>query len=297
MDLMENCRICPRNCGVNRSIGRTGFCKSDNRIKIARADLHFWEEPCISGDAGSGTVFFSHCNMKCVFCQNYKISTENQGKVITSDELCNIFLMLQKKGANNINLVTPTHYVPQIIEAISIAKSKGLALPIVYNTSGYETVENIKMLKGYIDVYLPDFKYFDNKFSKKYSSCPDYFERASSALSEMVSQVGECQFDENGIIQKGVIVRHLMLPGLLFDSKKVIYYLYKTYGDKIFISIMSQYTPLDTIPDGFDELKRPLPKGHYDALCDYAIGLGITNAYVQDGDSAKESFIPEFYTE
>lgn len=295
--LMKNCGICPRNCRINRSIGETGFCKSDDKIKIARADLHFWEEPCISGKNGSGTVFFSHCNMKCVFCQNYKISTENQGKIINENELADIFLELQEKGANNINLVTPTHYVPQIIRALITAKASGLCIPILYNTSGYENKDTIKMLDGYIDIYLPDFKYFDNKYAKKYSMAPDYFEKASLALSEMVKQVGECEFDQNGIIKKGVIVRHLMLPGLLFDSKKVIDFLYKTYKDKIYISIMSQYTPLDTVPDKFPELKRNLPKGHYDALVNYAAELGIINAYIQEGESAKESFIPEFYND
>lgn len=294
---MENCRLCPRNCGTNRSIGQTGFCGSDDKVKIARADLHFWEEPCISGENGSGTVFFSHCNMKCVFCQNYRISTDNQGKTITIDELSDIFLMLEEKGANNINLVTPTHYVPQIISAIELSKKNGLSLPFLYNSSGYETKETIQMLKGYIDIYLPDLKYFNNKYAVRYSSAPDYFEKASTAISEMVNQAGECLFNNDGIIQKGVIVRHLMLPGLLFDSKKILDYLHNTYKNKIYISIMSQYTPLDTIPDCFPELKRNLPLGHYEALVNYAIELGIENAYIQEGDSAKESFIPDFYTE
>lgn len=295
--LMKNCRICPRNCGIDRTSGGVGFCKSDEKIKIARADLHFWEEPCISGEKGSGTVFFSHCNMKCVFCQNYTISTQNSGKVITINELCNIFLMLQEKGANNINLVTPTHYVPQIITALDMAKKKGLSLPILYNSSGYESAETIKMLDGYIDIYMPDFKYFNNKYAKKYSSAPDYFNIASIALSEMVQQIGKCEFDSNGIMKKGIIVRHLMLPGLLFDSKKIIDYLYKTYKNDIYISIMSQYTPLDTIPDSYPELKRNLPNGHYDALVEYALNLGVENAFIQEGESAKESFIPEFYSE
>lgn len=294
-NLMECCNLCPRMCEKNRSAGETGFCKSDDKIKIARADLHFWEEPCISGSNGSGTVFFSHCNMKCVFCQNYNISTKNQGKIISEKELSEIFIMLQEKGANNINLVTPTHYVPQIIRALDTAKASGLKLPVLYNTSGYENTETIKMLDGYIDIYLPDLKYFDNKYAKKYSSCPDYFEKASTAINEMFSQVGKCKFDKNGLIKKGVIVRHLMLPGLLFDSKKVIDYLYSTYKDSVYLSIMSQYTPLSTIPDSFPELKRNLPKGHYDALIEYAAGLGVKNAYIQSGESAKESFIPEFY--
>ena len=292
---MEKCMLCPRMCNKNRTLGELGFCKSDDKIKIARADLHFWEEPCISGENGSGTVFFSHCNMKCVFCQNYNISIKNQGKQLSESELSDIFLELQKKGANNINLVTPTHYVPKIISALKMAKASGLNIPILYNTSGYENTDTIKMLDGYIDIYLPDLKYFNNKYAKKYSSAPDYFDKASSAISEMFSQVGECEFDENGLIKKGVIVRHLMLPGLLFDSKKVIDYLYSTYGDSIYMSIMSQYTPLSTIPDCYPELKRNLPKGHYDTLIDYAVGLGVKNAFIQSGESAKESFIPEFY--
>lgn len=297
MEFMDNCTLCPRNCGVSRSSGEVGFCKCDDKIKIARADLHYWEEPCISGKNGSGTVFFSHCNMKCVFCQNYKISTQNQGKTVSIDELSRLFLDLQEKGAHNINLVTPTHYIPQIVHSLDIAKKNGLYIPIVYNTSGYEKIESLRMLEGYIDIYLPDFKYFDNKYSMKYSSAPDYFKVASSALSEMTRQIGNIEFDKSGLMTKGVIVRHLMLPGLLFDSKKVIDYLYSTYKDSIYISIMSQYTPLHTIPDNFHELKRNLPEGHYDALINYAVELGIENAFTQDGASAKESFIPDFYDE
>lgn len=297
MEFMDNCTLCPRNCGVSRSSGEVGFCKCDDKIKIARADLHYWEEPCISGKNGSGTVFFSHCNMKCVFCQNYKISTQNQGKTVSIDELSRLFLDLQEKGAHNINLVTPTHYIPQIVHSLDIAKKNGLYIPIVYNTSGYEKIESLRMLEGYIDIYLPDLKYFDNKYSMKYSSAPDYFKVASSALSEMTRQIGNIEFDKSGLMTKGVIVRHLMLPGLLFDSKKVIDYLYSTYKDSIYISIMSQYTPLHTIPDNFHELKRNLPEGHYDALINYAVELGIENAFTQDGASAKESFIPDFYDE
>jgi len=297
MNHMEKCMLCPRNCGVSRYKGETGFCNCDDKLKIARADLHYWEEPCISGKNGSGTVFFSHCNMKCVFCQNYNISTRNQGKIISISGLSRIFLELEEKGAHNINLVTPTHYIPMIIQALDMAKTSGLSIPVVYNTSGYEKVESLKLLEGYVDIYLPDFKYFDNKYALKYSSAPDYFQVASAALSEMTRQVGLPKFTKDGLMKKGVIVRHLMLPGLLFDSKKIIDYLYSTYKDSIYISIMSQYTPLDTVPDKFPELKRTLPKGHYDSLVDYAVDLGIKNAFIQDGASAKESFIPEFYTE
>ena len=247
MDLLENCKLCPRNCGVNRINGKRGFCGAGDKIRVARAALHYWEEPCISGDIGSGTVFFSHCTLKCVFCQNYNISQCEWGKEITVERLAEIFIELQNKGALNINLVTPTHYVPQIIEAIVISRKNGLKLPIIYNSSGYEKVETIKLLKGYIDVYLPDMKYFDTKYSSKYSKAKDYFNYAKDAINEMVSQVGEVEFDEKGIIQKGVIIRHLMLPGLLFDSKKIIEHIHNIYGNKVYISIMNQYTPLENV--------------------------------------------------
>lgn len=222
LELLENCKLCPRSCGVNRLNGKRGFCGALDKVRVARAALHYWEEPCISGEVGSGTVFFSYCTLKCVFCQNYNISQCEWGKEITIERLAEIFIELQEKGALNINLVTPTHYVPQIIEALRIAKDKGLKLPIIYNSSGYEKVETIKLLKGYIDVYLPDMKYFDTKYSTKYSKASSYFEYAKEAIKEMVNQVGEVEFDKNGIIKKGVIIRHLMLPGLLFDSKKII---------------------------------------------------------------------------
>lgn len=295
--LLKNCRLCPRKCGADRTAGKLGFCGADDRIKIARAALHFWEEPCISGTSGSGTVFFSHCTMKCVYCQNYSISTENKGKYVTKEELADIFLDLQNQGANNINLVTPTHYVPKIIQALDIARKKGLFLPIIYNTSGYETVETIKMLEGYVDIYLPDFKYWEGSLAIKYSSAPDYAETVKAALGEMFRQTGKCVFCENGIIKKGVIVRHLMLPGGFSDSKKIIEYLFREYGNGIFISIMSQYTPLATIPDIFPELKKPIAMSDYDKLLDCAIELGVENAFIQEGESQSESFIPEFYNE
>lgn len=249
MEILESCNLCPRNCGANRLNGKRGFCGAGDKIRVARAALHYWEEPCISGEIGSGTVFFSYCTLKCVFCQNYNISQCQWGKEITIERLSEIFIELQEKGALNINLVTPTHYVPQIIEAIKTARSKGLKLPIIYNSSGYEKVETIRLLKGYIDVYLPDMKYFDTKYSSKYSKAKDYFNYAKAAINEMINQVGEVKFDENGIVHKGVIIRHLMLPGLLFDSKKIIDYIHNTYGDKVYISIMNQYTPLEHVKD------------------------------------------------
>lgn len=285
--------MCPRNCGANRLNDKTGYCGAGKNIRVARAALHYWEEPCISGSIGSGTVFFSYCTLKCVFCQNYNISQCSFGKEITIDRLAEIFLELQGKGALNINLVTPTHYVPQIIEALKIAKKKGLKLPVIYNSSGYEKVETIKLLKGYIDVYLPDMKYFDTKYSMKYSKAKDYFLYAKEAIDEMVNQVGEVKFDKNGIIKKGVIIRHLMLPGLLFDSKKIIDYIHSTYGNKVYISIMNQYTPLEHVKI-YPELNRPLNQKHYEALIDYAVSIGVENGFIQEEGTDKESFIPLF---
>lgn len=285
--------MCPRNCGVNRLKDKVGYCGAGKNIRVARAALHYWEEPCISGSIGSGTVFFSFCTLKCVFCQNYNISQCSFGKEITIDRLSDIFLELQGKGALNINLVTPTHYVPQIIEALKIAKEKGLKLPIIYNSSGYENVDTIKLLKGYIDVYLPDMKYFDTKYSMKYSKAKDYFLYAKEAIDEMVNQVGEVKFDKNGIIKKGVIIRHLMLPGLLFDSKKIIDHIHSTYGNKVYISIMNQYTPLEHVKI-YPELNKPLNQKHYEALIDYAVSIGVENGFIQEEGTDKESFIPLF---
>lgn len=293
MELLESCNMCPRNCGVNRLKDKVGYCGAGKNIRVARAALHYWEEPCISGSIGSGTVFFSFCTLKCAFCQNYNISQCSFGKEITIDRLSEIFLELQGKGALNINLVTPTHYVPQIIEALKIAKEKGLKLPIIYNSSGYEKVETIKLLKGYIDVYLPDIKYFDTKYSMKYSKAKDYFLYAKEAIDEMVNQVGEVKFDKNGIIKKGVIIRHLMLPGLLFDSKKIIDYIHSTYGNKVYISIMNQYTPLEHVKV-YPELNKSLNQKHYEALIDYAVSIEVENGFIQEEGTDKESFIPLF---
>ncbi len=296
-NVLSCCKLCPRKCGADRTSDKTGFCGASDKLKIARSSLHFWEEPCISGDTGSGTVFFSHCTLKCVYCQNYNISTKNQGRTVTENELADCFLDLQEKGALNINLVTPTHYVPQIIEALKIAKGKGLILPVLYNTSGYETPETLELLRGYVDIFLPDFKYFSKNLAKKYSGAEDYPEVAKKAISKMFDLVGKCEFDENGIIKKGVIVRHLMLPGLENDSKKVLEYLYNTFGDDIFISIMSQYTPLPTLPKEFPELNSKIDMAIYDKVLDFAVDLGIENAFIQEGEAASESFIPEFWSE
>jgi len=290
-----NCNLCPRNCNIDRNL-KPGACGVTNTLKIARASLHFWEEPCISGENGSGTVFFSGCPLKCVFCQNYDLSRKNSGKEISIEKLADIFLELQNKKANNINLVTPTHFVPQIISALKIAKKNGLTIPIVYNTSGYENIDTLKMLDGYIDVYLPDFKYFSNTLAKKYSNVSNYFEFATNALKEMFRQVGEFSLDENGIMKRGMIVRHLILPGLLEDSKDVISHVYDLFRDKIYISIMNQYTPLSNVSN-YPEINRKVTNEEYDEIIDFALSLGIENAFIQEGDTAKESFIPDFSPE
>lgn len=294
-ELLNRCTLCPRNCKINRNKGKKGFCNMDSNLIVARAALHFWEEPIISGEKGSGTIFFSGCNLKCVFCQNHQISSENFGKTISIKRLSEIFLELQEKGAHNINLVTPTHFVPQIIEALTLAKEKGLNIPIVYNCSGYENVETIQLLKGYIDIYLPDFKYFDDKYAIKYSKCNNYFEKASKALEEMVKQVGSPILDKNNMLKKGVIVRHMLLPGLLEDSKKIIHYLVDKYNDDIFISIMNQYTPTNYL-EKYPELNTTVPDLEYNELIDYALDLGIKHGFMQEGETQKTSFIPEFDT-
>lgn len=296
MKALECCRLCPRDCRVNREKGEIGYCGADNDLYVARAALHFWEEPCLSGTKGSGTVFFSNCNLKCVYCQNYSISTKHFGKKITIHRLAEIFLELQEKGANNINLVTPTHYVPQIIEALKIAKENGLHLPIVYNTSGYEKIETLKMLEGYIDIYLPDFKYWSEDLAIRYSKAVNYKEIVKQAIKEMYRQVKDPVFDEDGRMKKGIIVRHLMLPGHLEDSKKIIDDLFSAYQHHIYLSIMNQYTPLKQV-EHIKELNQTITEKEYEELLDYALDLGIKNAFIQEGETQKESFIPEFNTE
>lgn len=286
------CTLCPRNCKVNRNNGELGFCKAGKNIKIAKYSLHYWEEPCISGKNGSGTIFFSCCNLKCLFCQNYDISTNNYGKEISIEEFADICLELQSKKANNINLVTGVMYIPLIKEGLILAKNKGLNIPIVYNSSGYEKVEALKELDGIIDIYLPDFKYFDNEIAINFSKADNYFEIAKNALQEMYRQVGKAKY-KKGIMQKGVIVRHLLLPNHIEDSKKVIKYLYDTYKDNITISIMNQYTPVRKIMN-YEELNNTVTEKEYDELINYACDLGITNAFIQEGETYKESFIPDF---
>ena len=291
--LLESCSLCTWNCKVNRLEGKLGVCKANDTVKLARAELHLWEEPPISCGKGSGAVFFSHCNLKCVFCQNHEISQEFKGKAVSIERLSDIFIELQEKGANNINLVTPTHYVPQIKEAIEIARNKGLNLPILYNTNGYDSLETIKSLEGYIDVYLPDFKYFNDKYAFKYSKIKNYKENVLPVLKEMVNQTGEPKFDSEGRIQKGVIIRHLMLPGLLFDSKKVIDTIYNTFGNKVYISIMNQYIPMNKA-SLYPEINKTLNPKHYDSLVNYAADIGITNGFIQDEGSNNSSYVPSF---
>ena len=290
------CDLCPRKCLVDRKKGEKGICGQTENLKVARAALHFWEEPCISGDAGSGAVFFSGCPLHCVFCQNENIANGTVGKEISLERLVDIFLELQEKGANNINLVTPGHFVPQIVKALDQARKEGLTLPVVYNTSSYETVDTIRMLEGYVDIYLPDFKYMSPVLSKKYSHAPDYAEVAKAAIAEMVRQTGKAVFvngDEDNLILRGTIVRHLTLPGCMEDSMQILKYLHETYGDTIYISIMNQFTPLSNL-EKYPELNCRITDEEYETLVDYAIDIGIENGFIQEGDTAEESFIPAF---
>ena len=293
MNKYENCLLCPRKCGINRSTGQTGVCGVSSEIKVARAALHYWEEPCISGKRGSGAVFFSGCSLHCVFCQNREISDGKEGKVISKERLSDIFIELAGKGANNINLVTPGQYIPDIVWAVNNAKSRGMKLPIIYNTSGYENVTELKLLEGIVDVYLPDFKYMDSTLSARYSRAKDYPSVARQALSEMVRQQPDVVIDDaTGLIQKGVIVRQLLLPGHVNDAKAVLKYLYDTYHDHVYISMMSQFTPI-ALKD-YPEINRTVTRREYERLVDYALKIGITNAFIQEGDVAKDSFIPAF---
>jgi len=311
------CMACPRECGADRTSG-TGFCGGGALPKIARAALHFWEEPCISGVNGSGTVFFSGCSLRCVYCQNRKIALGDVGTTVSVERLAEIYLELQGQGAHNINLVTPAHETDAVVRSLERAKRQGLKIPVVYNTGSYEKVENLKRLEGLVDVWLPDLKYYSPELSARYSSAPDYFEVAKNAIAEMYRQAGKPVFgplrndanhdgitdtevnsqedDELQLIKRGVIVRHMVIPTHTADSKKIIEYLYRTYGDDIFISIMSQYTPVidaETAKE-YPELVRKLTEREYDAVVDYAIELGVENAFIQEGDVAEESFIPAF---
>ena len=294
-NLIQKCEVCPHKCGIDRTKGQVGRCKSKDTVKIAKTSVHNFEEPCISGKRGSGTVFFSNCNMNCVFCQNYEISQEGKGKEITVQELAKIFIEQQEKDVENINLVTPTSYVPQIIEAIKIAKQQGLNIPIVYNTNGYENIEIIKMLNGYIDIYLPDLKYAENELAKEYSKVDNYFEIATKAIKEMYAQIGNVQIDENGMMKKGVIVRHLILPNHISNSKKVLDWINKNMAEEVYVSIMAQYFPTYKATQ-IENINRRLSKTEYEEVENYLFSLNIDNGYIQDLDenADESSFVPSW---
>lgn len=288
-----SCELCPRRCRVNREAGARGYCGESAELFAARAALHFWEEPCISGSRGSGAVFFSGCTLRCVFCQNREIAAGRSGKPIRRERLAEIFLELQEQGAHNINLVTPTHYSAAIVEALDSARAQGLRIPIVYNTSGYERVEVLRQLEPYVDVYLPDFKYFHAETAAAYSQAPDYFETAKAALEEMVRQKAPAVFSDDGILTRGVLVRHLVLPYHTGESIRILEYLHHAYGDQILISILNQYTPLAAAELPW-ELRRPLTRGEYQRVLKAAAELGIENGFMQTGETVSESFIPPF---
>lgn len=317
MQHFASCRLCPRHCRVNRLAGEAGYCGQTAQLRAARAALHMWEEPCISGAVGSGTVFFSGCNLRCVYCQNHDIALGQTGREISTSRLAEIFLELQQKGAANINLVTPTHYIPAIACSLRQARLGGLSLPVVYNSSGYEDVEALKILEGLVDIYLPDLKYVSSELSARYSHAADYFERATAALAEMFRQVGPLIFScspaasdmnviasspqlaaavypaDTPLLRRGMIVRHLVLPGQIKDTKKAIHFLHDTYGNDIYVSVMCQYTPLPHVAD-YPELNRPVSPEEYRRVVDYCLRLGMENVYIQEGDVARESFIPPF---
>ena len=292
LELLEKCTICPHNCGINRTNNQIGRCKSKDTVKIALYSTHNFEEPCISGKKGSGTVFFSNCNMNCVFCQNYEISQQGKGKENTIEELAEIFIKQQEKNVENINLVTPTSYVPQIIEAIKIARNKGLKLPIVYNTNGYEKVETLKMLEGYVDIYLPDFKYSDNELGKRLSKVDNYFEIVTRALKEMYRQTGKAVFDDRGIMQKGMIIRHLVLPNQILNSRRVLKWINENMHD-VYVSVMAQYFPTYKAKD-IEDINRKLTKEEYEQIENYLYRLDLENGYIQELGEHEEEYVPKW---
>lgn len=294
---LDKCTICPHKCGINRNEGQIGRCKASEKIKIALYSTHNFEEPCISGENGSGTVFFSNCNLNCVYCQNYEISQQGKGKEITIEELAQIFLEQQSKNVENINLVTPTSYTFQIIEAIKIARENGLKIPIVYNTIGYETVETIRKLDGYVDIYLPDLKYAENEKAYKYSKIENYFEIATNAIKEMVRQAGKPEFDENGIMKKGVMIRHLVLPENMENSKKVLKWINDNLKDYVYISVMAQYFPTYKAKNDekYKELNRKLTENEWKQIEDYIDFLGFENGFVQELGEHEEEYVPKWW--
>lgn len=297
LEKLKQCEICPHRCGINRKEGKIGRCKASDKIKIALYWVHNFEEPCISGTKGSGTVFFSNCNLNCIFCQNYEISQKGRGKEITIEELADIFLKQQEKGVENINLVTPTSYVVQIIEAIKIARKNGLKLPIVYNTNGYENVDTIKMLDGYVDVYLPDLKYVDDELGEKCSKVKNYFEIATKAILEMQKQVGKTQINENGIMEKGIIVRHLVLPGHVENSKKVLRWLKENLNEENYVSVMAQYFPTYLVKEKeeYRDLNRKLTKEEWRNIENFIDELDFKNGYIQELGEHEEEYVPKWW--
>ena len=293
IEKLEKCEICPHKCGINRNNNQIGRCKSKDKVKIALFSIHDFEEPCISGKKGSGTVFFSNCNMNCVFCQNYEISQLGKGREITIEELANIFLKQQEKGVENINLVTPTSYAYQIMEAIKIARNKGLQLPIVYNTNGYENVETIRALEGFVDIYLPDLKYFENDLALKYSKVDNYFEIATEAIKEMIKQVGVPRFDENDMIEKGVLIRHLVLPNHIENSKKVLLWIKENLPNEIYVSIMAQYFPTYKAKED-EEINRKLTFEEWNEIEDFVQEIGIENGFIQELGEHEEEYVPKW---
>ena len=290
--ILEKCAICPHNCGINRLNNQIGRCKSKDTVKVALYSTHNFEEPCISGKKGSGTVFFSNCNMNCVFCQNYEISQQGKGKEISIEELADIFIKQQEKDVENINLVTPTSYVPQILEAIKIARKNGLKLPIVYNTNGYEKVETLKMLEGYVDIYLPDFKYSDNELGKRLSKVDNYFEIVTEALKEMYRQTGKAVFNGEGIMQKGMIIRHLVLPNHILNSRRVLKWINENMHD-VYVSVMAQYFPTYKAKE-IDDINRKLTKEEYEQIENYLYRLDLENGYIQELGEHEEEYVPNW---
>ena len=293
IEQLEQCTICPHKCKVNRLNGKIGRCRAKDLVKIAAATIHNYEEPCISGKKGSGTVFFSNCNMNCIYCQNYEISQEGVGKDISIESLADIFLHQQKRGVENINLVTPTSYIIQIIEAIKIARKKGLKIPIVYNTNGYESIESIKLLNGYIDIYLPDLKYANDDLAKKYSGVDNYFEITTKAIQEMYNQVKSINFNLNGVMQKGIIIRHLVLPSNIENSKKVLKWIEQNMPEDVFVSVMAQYFPTYKAKE-HKEINRKLTKEEYDEIEKYLFSLKLNNGYIQDLGDHEEEYVPKW---
>ena len=290
---LSSCQLCPRRCGVNRLQGQKGWCGAGAEVRVALVSLHPWEEPCIAGDRGAGTVFFSHCNLGCIFCQNYEISHEGQGEEISGERLTQVFLEQQSRGASTLDLVTPVHYAPQILAALDRAKQQGFSLPVVWNSSGYESTELIEALKGYVDVFLPDLKYREAASAERYSHAADYFPAAAAAIGKMVELAGPPVFDEDGLMRRGVLVRHLVLPGHRKESMQLLDWLWESFGNRIWLSLMNQFTPMHHTAD-YPEINRRLTTFEYDSVVNHALDIGITQCYMQEGKTASVKFVPDF---